>query len=173
MLKIGILSDTHGYLHPGVAAFLAECDEIWHAGDIGNSDVTDELEKLRPLRAVQGNIDGANIRLRFPENQLFEIENVYVLMTHIAGYPGKFTSRVKKLINQHRPQLLVAGHSHILKVIYDKEHQLLFVNPGAAGKEGFHHKITCIRLNISAGRMHDLEVYELDRSLPKPVYGPK
>lgn len=170
MVRIGILSDTHGYLHEGVKNFLSKCDEVWHAGDIGNLKVTEELEKQFLLRAVHGNIDGADLSLKFPENQVFVVEGVFVLMTHIAGYPGKYTSRVKKLISQHQPQLLIAGHSHILKVIYDKENELLFINPGAAGKEGFHHKITCIRLSITKGRMHDLEVYETERALPKPIH---
>jgi len=161
---VGILSDTHGMLLPGVADFLSAVDEIWHAGDIGSMKVAEELQQIRPLRAVYGNIDGQELRASFPASTFFEIAGVKVLMTHIGGYPGRYEPGALKLIQQYRPALFVCGHSHILKVIYDQKFGMLTINPGAAGKYGFHHKITAIRLVID-GTMKNLEVLEKSREI--------
>jgi len=167
MLRIALLSDTHGYLDPALFKYLETCDEIWHAGDIGTLDVCDELKKLKPLRAVYGNIDGQEIRKEYPKNLHFICEGVSVFMTHIGGYPGTEKSRetyipeVKKLIEETRPKLFICGHSHILRVMYDKKHDLLHINPGAAGIHGFHQVKTLVRFNLDKGDIQKLEVIEL------------
>jgi uncharacterized protein len=163
MKHIGILSDTHGFVHPRVIDFLSGSDEIWHAGDMGNIGVADQLRAIRPLRAVYGNIDGQDIRIEYPEVQKFMAEEVRVLITHIGGYPGRYDSRARNMIEVSRPQLFVCGHSHILKVIFDKKYNLLHINPGAAGKYGIHKSITAIRLIIDGKNMRDLEVLDLPR----------
>jgi hypothetical protein len=164
MTKIGLLSDTHSTLPAGVQQFLKNCDEIWHAGDWGSMDVHTQLSQLTPkIRGVYGNIDGPTFSPLLPENQLFNCENVKILITHIGGYPGRYESRVKKLILQEKPQLYIAGHSHILKAIFDKKHQCLHLNPGAAGTHGFHRVITAMRFDIDDERITNLEIYELDR----------
>ncbi len=163
MLNIGILSDTHGYVHPRVLDFFSGVDEIWHAGDMGNAAVAHQLRALKTLRAVYGNIDGHDVRIEFPESQVFEVEQVNVLMTHIGGYPGRYDPRARLMIEQERPKLFVCGHSHILKVIYDQKYDLLHINPGAAGKYGIHKSITAIRLVIEKGNMRDLEVLDVPR----------
>ncbi|MCX6281707.1 MAG: metallophosphoesterase family protein [Bacteroidetes bacterium] len=163
MISIGIISDTHGRLLPKIAAFLAGVDEIWHAGDIGSEEVIFELQKLKPLRAVYGNIDGTKIRSLCPETLLFEVEKLKVLMTHIGGYPGRYHPQSKKIIELEKPGLFVCGHSHILKVIYDQKHSLLHINPGAAGNYGMHHSITAVRLKIEGKEMKDLEVLDIPR----------
>ena len=167
MLHIGILSDTHGFLHPRVLEFFAGMDEIWHAGDMGNIFVARKLRELKPLRAVYGNIDGQDVRIEFPEVLVFQVEQVKVLMTHIGGYPGRYDSGVRQLIGQEKPKLFVCGHSHILKVMYDKKWELLHINPGAAGKYGMHKSITAVRFIIDGENMRDLEV--LDIALPQSV----
>ena len=129
MTRVGLLSDTHNYLDPGILEHFKECDEIWHAGDIGTAAVTNELARLKPLRAVYGNIDGADIRRSFPEHQRFMCEQVDVWITHIGGYPKKYDKRVRDEIRDNSPQLFICGHSHILKVIYDKDLELLHVIP--------------------------------------------
>jgi len=161
MKRIGLLSDTHGYLHPSILQHFAECDEIWHAGDIGSAGVVDQLEALKPLRAVYGNIDGREIRLRFPEDLHFDCEGVKVLLTHIGGYPGRYPARVKKALAAERPGLFICGHSHILKVMPDPVFQLLHINPGACGREGFHRMCTVVRFSLDEGHVKDLEVIEL------------
>lgn len=163
MKIIGLLSDTHGFIHPRVFDFFKDCDEIWHAGDIGNADAADALSNFKPLRAVYGNIDGHVLRTMFPEIAIFTIEKVKVVMTHISGYPGRYAQGIQALVQLNRPQLLIGGHSHILKVIYDKKHDFLFMNPGAAGKQGIHQKITMIKFQITEDRIHDLEIFEIDR----------
>lgn len=160
MKRIGILSDTHGYIHPGVSGFFKECDEIWHAGDIGNIETADNLSKLKPLRAVYGNIDETKIRTCYPEYELFDCESMKVLIIHIGGYPGRYSQKAKQLIEQFEPQLFISGHSHILKVMPDHKHQLLHINPGSAGKSGLHKNITMVRLTIDGDQMRDLEVFE-------------
>ena len=163
MLHIGILSDTHGFVHPGVLNFFSGADEIWHAGDQGNIAIARQLGAIKPLRGVYGNIDGQDVRIEYPEIQLFRVENIKVLMLHIGGYPGRYDSKARQLIEQEKPKLFVCGHSHILKVMYDKKYDLLHINPGAAGKYGIHHSITAIRLILDNGNMRDLEVLDIPR----------
>jgi len=167
MTKIGLLSDTHGYLHPRVFDFFAKCDEIWHAGDIGNEEVLLALEAFKPLKAVSGNIDSARIKTMVPEQQVFNVENVKVFIIHIGGYPGRYAKGVKNTLQRERPQLFICGHSHITKVIHDPVLNVLHINPGAAGRHGFHKKITFVRFDINASRIENLEIMEIDRdSLP-------
>ena len=163
MLHIGILSDTHGYLHPRVIEFFTRVDEIWHAGDMGDISVARQLMKLKPLRAVYGNIDGGDVRTEFPEVMIFQVEQVKVLMTHIGGYPGHYDPRARQMIEQEKPKLFVCGHSHILKVMYDQKYELLHINPGAAGKYGMHKSITAIRFVIEGENMRDLEVLDISK----------
>lgn len=161
MKQIGLLSDTHSYWDERFNQYFADCDEIWHAGDIGSLEVIERLNKICPVRAVYGNIDGQNIRTVFPEVNRFTIENTTVLMKHIGGYPGKYDKSVKHLLLEDPPQLFISGHSHILKVLFDKKLNLLHINPGAAGKYGFHTIRTIVRFKIDNGNFTDLEVIEL------------
>jgi hypothetical protein len=163
MKRIALLSDTHGYLDQHLKKHIDNCDEIWHAGDIGTMTVTDTLASWKPLRAVFGNIDGDKLRVTYPENQIFELEGVKVLMTHIGGYPGRYTSRVRHLILTVKPKLYICGHSHILKVMHDKKYGVLHMNPGAAGIHGFHQVKTLLRFTLDAGNIKDLEVIELGK----------
>jgi len=162
-MKIGLISDTHSYLHPRVTYHFKGCDEIWHAGDIGNLKLADELNAFKPLKAVYGNIDGAEVRKVYPKNLRFNAEGVDVWITHIGGYPGKYDRRVFEEIHQNPPDLFISGHSHILKAIPDKKLDLLHLNPGAAGKVGFHQKLTLMRFEIKNGEILNLEVIELDK----------
>jgi putative phosphoesterase len=159
--KIGLLSDTHGYWDEKYVTYFAPCDEIWHAGDIGSAEVVDKLASVRPLRAVYGNIDGHLLRQRFPKTLHFNIEEINVMMTHIGGYPGRYEPTIRKELYDARPQLFVCGHSHILKVMYDKNLECLHINPGSAGKYGFHAVRTLIRFVIDGKEIKDLEVIEL------------
>ena len=160
MKRIGLLSDTHAYLHPRIFDFFKDCDEIWHAGDIGNLETITRLSILKPVRAVYGNIDGQSVRTSYPEVQSFYCENVKVLMIHIGGYPGRYERRSRILIEKENPQLFVSGHSHILKVMPDNKYKLLHINPGAAGKFGLHQKITLVRFIIEGHDIRDLEISE-------------
>ncbi len=164
MKKIGLLSDTHGMISPRVKRFFDEVDEIWHAGDIGTPETADELAAFKPLRAVYGNIDGHVLRRMFPETLRFDCEGVDVLMTHIGGYPGKYDARIRQYLYQAPPKLLICGHSHILKVIFDKRLNLLHINPGAAGNKGYHTVCTAIRFEIEGTDIKNLEVLEFDRT---------
>lgn len=161
MKRIGILSDTHAHWDERYKKYFAECDEIWHAGDIGSEEVLDKLESIRPVRAVYGNIDGHPIRIRTKLHERFEIEGVSVWITHIGGYPGRYAREVIPEILQHPPKLFISGHSHIAKVMYDKTLDCLHINPGAAGLYGFHKVRTLVRLVIDDGEMRDLEIIEL------------
>lgn len=163
MKKILLLSDTHGYLDDRILKYAREADEIWHAGDIGNTSVSDELQKVKPLKAVFGNIDGAEVRKEFPLNNRFLCEEVDVWITHIGGYPGRYSPAVKEEIKQNPPQVFISGHSHILKVMNDKKLNLLHMNPGAAGKQGFHQMRTMLRFKIDGKEIKDLEVIELGK----------
>lgn len=163
MLRIGLLSDTHNSVNSRVLNFFSTCDEIWHAGDIGNIETADELTNFKPLKAVFGNIDGTELRAAFPKYQLFYSEQIKVLMIHIGGYPGRYEKEAKELIESEKPGLFISGHSHILKVLYDKKHQLLHINPGAAGNSGFHNVITCVRFVIDGKDIRELEVFEKQR----------
>lgn len=163
MKRIGILSDTHGVIIPQVFDFFKDVDEVWHAGDIGNIETAEQLEAFKPLRAIHGNIDDHIVRLQYPEDLFFQVEDVRVYMTHIGGYPGHYLPEVRYLLQEKRPELYVCGHSHILKVIYDKKLNLLHVNPGAAGLSGFHKKITMIRFAIDGKEIKDMEIFEKDK----------
>lgn len=163
MKKIGLLSDTHGSLPEKAFEFFSEVDEIWHAGDAGTLQLLQDLEHFKPLRAVYGNIDDTSIRAEFPAHQIFMCENVKVYMTHIGGYPGKYNPTARKIIEQERPGIFISGHSHILKVMPDKKYGLLHLNPGAAGQQGLHRKITLMRFVIEGDNIRDLEIYEKDR----------
>mgnify|MGYP000012318676 FL=1 len=161
MKTIGILSDTHATWDERFEEHFAGCDEIWHAGDIGSEEVIDRLEKLAPVHAVAGNIDGMVLRRRFGLEQEWVTDGVKVYMTHIGGYPGKYAPSVKFKLETRRPKIFVCGHSHILKVMYDRELNILHINPGAAGVYGWQAVRTLIRLKIEAGDIKDLEVVEL------------
>ena len=161
MKSILLLSDTHGYLDPKIEKYMLQADEIWHAGDIGSVELADQISAQKPLRAVYGNIDDAKLRRMFPLNQVFECEGLKVYMTHIGGYPGKYPERIRKMIESDKPGLFICGHSHILKVMYDKHYQLVHMNPGAAGKHGFHQKKTLIRFSIAEGKIISPEVIEI------------
>ena len=162
-MRIGLLSDTHGQLDGALMRHLAECDEIWHAGDIGNVGVTDRLAQFRPLRAVYGNIDGHVARLQFKETEVFTLEGVKVCMTHIGGAYGKYPAQVRKLLQAERPRLFICGHSHILRVMNDPAMGCLCMNPGAAGDHGFHIVRTVLRFTVTDGTIKDLEAIELGR----------
>lgn len=136
-------------------------DEVWHAGDIGNIELCLEIEKYRPLKAVFGNVDGKDIRITYSENLFFMCEGVKVFITHIGGYPGKYPAKIKALIKEHRPKLFICGHSHILKVIYDKDFELLHINPGACGVHGFHVVKTAVKFEIEASEIKNLAIIEL------------
>ena len=163
MKKILLLSDTHGYLDQKIIKYIKNTDEVWHAGDIGSADVTDEISKLKPLRGVYGNIDGQELRSQFPVNQIFSCQGVKVVMTHIGGHPGKYNPEVKKLILEEKPKLYICGHSHILKVIQDRKNNLLHMNPGASGIQGFHKLRTLLRFELNQGKIENLEAVELGK----------
>ncbi len=162
MRKILLLSDTHSYIDKQILKFVKQADEVWHAGDIGSREVADAIERVKPLRAVYGNIDGYDIRADYPLDNKFEIEGVSVWITHIGGYPNCYDTRVKEELNANPPKIFISGHSHILKVIYDKKLQLLHLNPGAAGKYGFHKVRTMLRFEIDKGEVKNMEIIELN-----------
>ena len=161
MTRIGLISDTHGYLDDAVFKHFEQCDEVWHAGDFGNNELVAQLKAFKPLRGVYGNIDGTDIRMEFPEVQRFTCEDVSVLMIHIGGYPGKYSPLAKTQLLAQPTQLFVSGHSHILKVIYDDKLRCLHMNPGAAGKSGWHKVRTLIRFVIDGKDMKQCEVIEM------------
>lgn len=163
MLKIGLISDTHNYLDDAVFQHFDKCDEIWHAGDFGTSEVSDKLKAFRPLRGVYGNIDGYDIRSEFPEKIRFTCEGVNVYMTHIGGYPGKYAPAVRTDLLAETPNLFICGHSHILKVMFDDKLKCLHMNPGAAGNHGWHKVRTLIRFVIDGKDMKQCEVIELGK----------
>jgi putative phosphoesterase len=163
MTRIGLLSDTHGSLNPRIFDFFAGCDEIWHAGDIGNLSTAAKLAAFKLLRAVHGNIDGTEIRSVYPRYQIFRCEEVKVVMTHIGGYPGRYEKDSKAIIEKEKPGIFISGHSHILKLIFDKQHQLLHINPGAAGNSGMHQVITCVRFLVDQKDIRELDIFELSR----------
>jgi hypothetical protein len=160
-MKIGLLSDTHGWIHPRLFDHFAECDEIWHAGDIGNMETADKLAAFKPIKAVHGNIDNAAVRTAYRENLIFMVEETRVWITHIGGTPGHYDRKVLPAIYENPPDLFICGHSHIAKVMYDKKAGFLYMNPGAAGYNGFHKYMTAIRFQINGKRIHDLELIEL------------
>lgn len=158
-----LLSDTHSYIDERMLNFASQSDEIWHAGDIGDLNVTDQLAKIAPIRAVYGNIDNAEIRKEFPLNNRFQVEGVDVLITHIGGYPGKYSPAIREEIHANPPKLFISGHSHILKVMPDRNLNLLHMNPGACGIHGFHQIRTMLRFTIDSGKIDNLEVIELGK----------
>ena len=164
MPKILLLSDTHAFLDPRIEKYAEQVDQIWHAGDIGDLEVIDALKSLCPdVRAVHGNIDGNQVRSEIPEHQHFEVEGAKIWMTHIGGYPPKYNTRIKAILQQVKPDLFICGHSHILKVIYDPALKCLHMNPGAAGKHGFHNVQTLIQFKIETGEVKDLKIIELKK----------
>ena len=163
MKKIGLLSDTHGYIDPKIYTYFADVDEIWHAGDVGDVTVIDKLRAFKPLRGVYGNIDDHVVRMEFPEFNRFRIEEVEVLMTHIAGKPGKYAKPAYEELEKGAPKLFICGHSHILLVKMDPNYNMLWMNHGACGIKGFHSVKTILRFSISGDRIHDLEVIELGK----------
>ena len=161
MVRIGLLSDTHGYWDEKYVKYFENCDEIWHAGDIGSLEVARNFMDFRPFRAVYGNVDGQDIRKLFPQVNRFTIEGAEILIKHIGGYPGKYDPSISGSILVRPPKLFISGHSHILKVKFDKTLGMLHINPGAAGKSGFHKVRTMVRFVIDNGEFKDLEVIEL------------
>lgn len=160
-MKIGLISDTHGHFEPSIATYFKNVDQIWHAGDIGTLSVLEELVKIKPVKAVFGNIDGQEIRNVCPEYLSFTMEGVSVLLIHIAGALGRYNPQVNRLLKNYHPKVLICGHSHILKVAPDKKNNLLHMNPGAAGKYGFHKMKTLLRFELLRGEIKNLEVVEL------------
>ena len=163
MKTIGLLSDTHGYLDDAVFTHFADCDEIWHAGDVGTIAQADTLAAFKPLRCVYGNIDGQDVRIVHPEHQFFEVEGVNVWMTHIGGYPGRYPAKIKETLLHFKPDLFICGHSHITLVQMDQKFNMLWMNPGACGFKGFHTVKTIVRFCITEDRIHDLELIELGK----------
>lgn len=160
-MKIGLISDTHGFLDEKVFQYFEEVDEIWHAGDIGTDEVLTKLQEFKPTVAVYGNVDGGKLRIECQEGEIFEREKVRVLITHIAAKPPKYNKQVLKLVRKYQPKLLVCGHSHILKVMHDKTNDMLFMNPGAAGRHGLHKERTLLRFDLLSGEIKNLEVIKL------------
>lgn len=171
MKRIGLLSDTHNFLNDRIFNFFEPVDEIWHAGDFGSIQTADALAAFKPLRGVYGNIDGQDVREVYPLHQRFLCEEVDVWMTHIGGYPGRYERSVKPDLYSNPPDLFISGHSHILKVIYDKKLNFLHINPGAAGISGFHKKCTAVRFVIDGRDIRDLEVWETERNVKLPQSG--
>ena len=168
MTRIGLLSDTHGFINPRLFPFFEKVDEIWHAGDFGNIAIADTLAAFKPLRGVYGNIDGQDLRTSYPLHQRFVCEETDVWITHIGGYPGKYERHVMPDIFRLPPNLFISGHSHILKVIYDKKLNFLHMNPGAAGYKGFHNVCTALRFVIDGKDIRELEIWEMERSKTIP-----
>ena len=164
MRKILLISDTHSCIDERVLKYVNQADEVWHAGDIGSIEVTDTIKKLKPLRAVYGNIDGIEARGEFPEDLYFQCEGVTVFMTHIGGYPGRYVARVKQELLKHKPKIYICGHSHILKVQFDATLGVLHLNPGAAGISGFHQVRTMLRFVIDDAEIKNLEVIEFPKN---------
>jgi uncharacterized protein len=163
MTHIGLLSDTHGFIDPRILEFFKSCNEIWHAGDIGNIETADTLSNYKLLKAVHGNIDDYKVRQSYPRHQRFMCEETNVWITHIGGFPGKYEPEIRKGLLENPPEIFICGHSHILKIIYDKKFQCLHINPGAAGKYGFHRIQTAIRFSIDGKNISNLEIWESSR----------
>ena len=161
MTRIGLISDTHGWLDENVFKYFEECNEIWHAGDFGSVEIAKRLQSFKPLKGVYGNIDGKDIKSEFPEQLVFMCEEVKVMIRHIGGYPPKYNPKTKKELLIHEPLLFISGHSHILKIMYDEKLHCLHINPGAAGRQGWQKIRTIIRFNINGDEMKDCEVIEL------------
>ena len=160
-MKIGLISDTHGFLDEQVFKYFKEVDEIWHAGDLGTVEVLDELSHFKKLRSVYGNIDNSEIRNLIPENQIFIINKLKVWMIHIGGYPPKYSRTIKNLLDKNKPDIFICGHSHIVKIMKDSSRNLLYINPGAAGKQGFHRVRTIVRFEINGEKINNMQLIEL------------
>jgi uncharacterized protein len=160
-VRIGLLSDTHGFLDEALFGCFAECDEIWHGGDFGSIEILRDLQKWKPVRGVYGNVDGADIRIEVPHEIEWDCEGVRVFMTHIGGRPGAYDARAKKELAQRKPALFVCGHSHILQVARDPKLDLLYMNPGACGHNGWHKIRTVLRFSVHAGKISEVEAIEL------------
>lgn len=164
MRYIGLISDTHGVFSEEFRAFFEPVDEVWHAGDFGGGlELAAEIAAFKPLLGVAGNCDNHDLRYTHPLHRFFECEGLKILMTHIGGYPGRYDARARQLIDTYRPDIFICGHSHILKVVRDSKRNMLVINPGAAGIQGFHLVRTALRFRLSEGKISDMEVYELDR----------
>lgn len=163
MKKILLLSDTHGFIDSQILKFVKQADEVWHAGDIGDVKVSDAIKNLKTLRGVYGNIDNKNLRIEFPLDNKFKIDDVNIWITHIGGYPNRYNARIKEEIQKNPPDVFISGHSHILKVIFDKKLNLLHLNPGAAGKQGLHQVRTMLRFEINNKKVENLEIIELEK----------
>jgi putative phosphoesterase len=162
MIKVGLISDTHSYLDPQVLEYFEDCDEIWHAGDFGTIEIADQLSEIAPVIGVYGNIDGQDIRREYPLHQRFERDNIDFWMTHIGGTLGRYCIPIREEMEENPPDVFICGHSHILKIGRDKEkNNMLFINPGAAGRHGFQVYRTCVRFNIAKGKIKDMEVINL------------
>lgn len=161
MKRIGLLADTHGYLDEIVFHHFKNCDEVWHAGDVGNSNLIEKIEKFKPLRGVFGNVDGLDVRSRFPETLVFQCEEVKVYLTHIGGSPPKYPPGLKKNLKENQINLFISGHSHMLKIVFDEEIECLHINPGAAGRQGWHQMKTIVRFSIEGDQITNCEVIEL------------
>ena len=163
MKRIGLLSDTHGFLDEAIFQYFEDCDEVWHAGDFGTAEVADKLRSFRPLRGVYGNIDGQDVRNNFPQHLIFQCEEVRVLMKHIGGYPPNYNPETKTQLSKVKPQLFICGHSHILKIVYDPALQCLHMNPGAAGRQGWQKVRTIVRFTIDVHDIKNCDVVELGK----------
>lgn len=164
MTKILLLSDTHSYIDEQILKYVAQADEVWHAGDVGSLSVVEQIQKLKPLRAVYGNIDGQDIRKEFPENQFFTCEEMSVFMTHIGGYPNRYASGILTKLKELQPKIFICGHSHILRIIFDKKLSILHLNPGAIGIYGFHKVRTMLRFEIDKDIVKNMEIIELAKN---------
>ncbi len=160
-MRIGLLSDTHGHLAPNLLHYLQECDEVWHAGDIGSLELARKLERFKPFRAVWGNIDGPELRYEYPEHQEFECEGIKVFMTHIGGHPGRYAKGIRKLLSVKKPDLFICGHSHILRCEPDEKLGLIHLNPGACGRQGFHLEKTILRFTIEKSELRGFQICKL------------
>ena len=169
-MYIGLISDTHGLFDAPLENFLKPVDEIWHAGDFGGLETAQKIASFKPLKGVYGNCDGQDVRLDYPHHRLFDCCGMKVLMIHIGGYPGRYDPRARALIDEFHPDIFVCGHSHILRVMNDHKRSMMVINPGAAGTYGFHTVRTALRFRIDDGRIHDMEVWEMDKVRPKAEY---
>lgn len=161
MKKIGLLSDTHSYLDEQIFELFADCDEVWHAGDFGEGQVLERLQTFKPLRGVYGNIDTASVRAQMPENEIFDLEGLRVVMTHIGGSAQRYSARVRALLSQYQPHIFICGHSHILQIQPQAGFNCLHINPGAAGNEGWHKERTALRFSVEAAKIQNLELLRL------------
>ncbi|MFC2411433.1 MAG: metallophosphoesterase family protein [Bacteroides sp.] len=163
MTKIGLISDTHGHWDADIEEFFAPCQQLWHAGDIGNLELADTIARFRPLVAVYGNIDGTDVRSEYPLEQTIVLEDATIYMRHIGGYPGHYAPGIASILRAGKPSIFIDGHSHILRIIYDRKFDLLFLNPGAYGHTGFHKVRTALRFDLQEGKPSNMEILQLPR----------